>query len=240
MTTSILIIILGIISSATLVLSALSVHKRRLLIFGILTGSIVGIEYWLAGSVVALGTLTIGLAWNILTLASEKYTKLAHWGFVILFISLQIFSFSLLSKWSEMSLISFIPLLGGVGGIIAIHFKKVTYIKATLIFLGLLWLIYEFHSAIYSQMIGESLNLIANIAAFVTLNRAAKRGIPESQVEDLDERFISTITKSIPISTLTGSIHLPNGNKVKMVAGAHPASVGYTRLLAEHKNALKR
>lgn len=57
---------------------------------------------------------------------------------------------------------------------------------------------YEFHSKIYGQMIGESLNLIANAVALTTLLVAAKRGIPEAEIEDVDTHIIEVITTSIP------------------------------------------
>lgn len=83
---------------------------------------------------------------------------------------------------------------------------------------------------LYGQMIGESLTLVANTVALITLIVAARKGIPQRDVEDLDERLLETITQSIPI--LTGSIRIP---KNKAVRGAHPTSVGYARILEEQE-----
>lgn len=230
MTTSTIIILLGIVSSTTLVLSALSVHKKRILSLSLVTGSVVGVQYGLAGSWVGLATLTIGLGWTILMLLSERFPALRHWGFIPAFSLLHLSAFIILSNWSTVEPVNFIPLVGGILGLIALYFRKVIYIKSTLIFLGLIWLVYEQHMTLYGQMIGEGLTLVANTAALITLIIAAKKGIPQRDVEDLDEKFLDTITQSIPV--LTGSIRIP---KNKAVRGAHPTSVGYARILEEQE-----
>lgn len=232
MSTSTLVILLGIASSITLIISALSVHKKRLLMFGIATGSIVAIEYGIAGSWVGLASLSIGLVWTILMLFAIKKPFLGHWGFAALFIAIQAGAFTLLSDWGHMTALSFIPLIGGIGGIIAIFFKEMIYTKSLLIALGAMWLVYEFHFAMYSQMVGESLNFISNIVALTTLLVALRQGIPESMVKDVDTRVIETITTSIP--TITASIHLPKKSKRSgPVKGAHPTSVEYARFVED-------
>ena len=215
MTSSILVLFLGLISSATLIIAALSVHRPRLLVFSIITNVILVIQYELVGSIAALAVCAIGLIRMSMVLGSLKKPWLNHWAFIPVFLAIHATSFYLLNDWSvENSWINFIPIAGGMLSTVAFFFKKVIVIKATLILIGVLWIIYEFNVGIYGQMIGESLNLLANVFAFVTLYRAQRAGIPEEDIEDVDTHIIDTITSGIPIikqeveRTVTGTIRI--------------------------------
>jgi hypothetical protein len=133
--------------------------------------------------------------------------------------------------------VNMIPLIGGWGAVIAIFFTDMIKTKSLLIALGTMWIIYEFSSGLYGQMIGESLNLVANITALTTLIVARYRGIPESELEDIDTHIIDVITTSIP--TITQAIHLPSQHP-EPVRGAHPNSVHYARYVEQHENQRNR
>jgi hypothetical protein len=229
MTTDHLVILLGIASSITLIISALSVHRKRLLMFGIATGSLVAIQYGLVGSWVALMTLSIGLVWTVMMLLSAKHAWLKNPLLIPLFMVFHVTSFAALSNWDAMTWVNFIPLIGGWGSLIALFMTDMIKTKSALILLGGMWLAYEYSSGLYGQMVGESLNLVANTVALSALITARRRGIPEDQMEDLDTQLIGTITTSIP--TITQAIHLPT----PPVPGAHPSSVQYARYVEKHR-----
>lgn len=220
MTTETLVLLLGIISSTTLIISALSIHRRRLLLFAIATTVIVGTQYGLVGSEIGLAACVLGLARNLLVVGSLKYPWLNHWSFIPIFVLLHLASFMVFTDWNDLSWISFIPLVGGWLGVIAVYFTSVLYTKAIFICVGAMWMIYEFDMALYGQMIGEGLTLVANTFAFFALLNAARRGVPQEQIEDLDTHLIETITTSIPIiranveSTLTNTIRIIHHDKV--------------------------
>jgi len=232
----ILVMLLGIASSTTLIISALSVHRPRLLAFGITTSVIVAVQYALVNSWVALGTLGVGLAWTTLTLLSLKYKWLQHKLFIPLFMSFHVIAFISLSEWGNMSWVNYIPLIGGLGGVIAISFKEVMYTKGFLLGLGSLWFIYQMNVGLYGQMVGEGLTFIANGVALVTLIKAHRLGIRSEDVPDIDTHFLDVITSTISIPTVTSSFTLPNGVKVpKPVKGAHSQSVEYARRVADYE-----
>lgn len=238
--TQIIVLLLGITSSVTLIISALSVHKQRLLIFGIITGVIVSFQYGLVGAYAGLVVQAIGIIRTLMVVGSVKRPWMNHIAFVPAFIILHTIAWSLVTDWSAFSWVNVIPLLGGWGGTIAVYFKEVINIKALLILLGAMWLFYEFNNQMYSQMIGEGLNLIANSVAFVTLFIALKKGIPEEAIEDLDTQLIETITSSIPVirdnveKALTGSIRVASEHP-RAVRGSHKESVMYARRLEEQE-----
>lgn len=233
MSPTILVIILGVVSSATLILSALSVHRRRLLMFGIATSVNVAVQYTLVGSWTALGTLLVGLSWSIFTIISLKYETLQNKIFIPLFCSLHLLVFTYIFDWNtEHNITDYIPVVAGMLGVIAISFSKVLYTKAILLFVGTIWVVYQGTVGLYGQMVGETLTFAANLVAFITLVRAAQAGINQEEVNDIDTQIIDVITHNIEV--VTGSITLPTGQRVpKPVRGYHPASVHYARRVEE-------
>ena len=212
MTTDTLVLLLGIFSSLTLIISALSVRRKRLLLFGIATNVILAAQYELVGSRVGFAICIVGLVRMVMVLISLRFPHFNHWGFVPVFLALHLTAFVTFNSWSDTTWVDFIPLVGGWAGVVAFYFSKVIYTKAILTVVGGLWLIYEFNMAMYGQLVGESLTMVANAIAFFTLLSAVRRGIPEEQIEDIDTQIIETITSSIPIiresveTTITNSI----------------------------------
>jgi hypothetical protein len=242
-TTQFIVLLLGIAASITLVISALSVHRYRLLIFSVATGIIVSLQYGLVGAYAGLAVTSIGVLRTLMVVGSFKRPWLNHWSFIPVFLILHTIAFCMVTDWSHATWVSFIPLIGGWGGTIVVYFENVVIMKSILIGLGLMWLMYEFNNAMYSQMVGESLNLVSNCVALAILVIAHRRGIPDSEIEDIDTQMIEVITTSIPIihdqleKAFTGSINVihPDAHykHPKAVRGAHGASVGYARLLEE-------
>lgn len=236
------VILLGVLSSGTLIVSALSVHRLRLLIFSAVTGALVAVQYGLVGAWTGLLTVAVGLTWTALVAASYRYPKVAHPALLPIFALAHVLIFAKLTDFAAFSTVALVPLVGGLLGLAAVMFKEIIYTKAIFIVCGVGWLGYEFSHAVYGQMVGESLNLIGNAVALCALIAAKAKGIHRSDMENLDTQLLEAIT---------GVIHLPQpyrgvvdasrypahtqGGRKKPVRGAHPQSVGYARLGAEYE-----
>lgn len=239
MSSDTIVLILGILSSITLIISALSVHRYRLLVFSVATGVIVAAQYGIVGAYAGLIITLIGTFRTLLAVLGERFKWLEHWLMVPVFIALHTAAFFLVSDLSAATWVTFIPLIGGWGSTIVMTLKNVIHMKAMFIGLGSMWLVYELSNSMFTQMVGESLNLIANIAALTTLLIACRKGIPESDVEDIDTHIINVITTGIHlppqkdvVTVKTKSI--PTLNRTKIVSGAHPNSVAYGKLVGEY------
>jgi hypothetical protein len=239
MSSDIIVLILGILSSITLVTSALSVHRHRLLVFSVATGVIVALQYGIVGAYAGLIITLIGTFRTLLAVLGEKFHWLEHWLMIPVFLALHTTAFFLVSDLSNSTLITFIPLIGGWGSTIVMTLKNVIHMKVMFIVLGGMWLAYELSNMMYSQMVGESLNLIANIAALTTLLIARCKGIPESELEDVDTQIINVITTGIHLPQHKNVVNvktkpIPTLNNTKIVSGAHPNSVAYGKLIGEY------
>jgi hypothetical protein len=158
----------------------------------------------MTGAVMGMTICAIGIARNGLLLAGTKYQILNHWGFLVGFLAASITAFSLLNDWSQPSIWNTLPLLGAITGTVAMFLPKVEHTKIGLIITSSLWLVYEYHAAVYGQMLGETLMILGNSVALFVLVKARRQGIPESEVETVEEQLERAITTSIPV--ITGKI----------------------------------
>ena len=195
------LIALGILSSLTLLISALSVHRLRLLIFATATGCLVAAQYALTGAWPGRAAVTVGLTWTVMAALAYRYPLLGHGGWIPVVLGAHAITFLLVTDWAgSITAITFVPLLGGLLGTLAIYTRELIYTKGMLVVAGGGWLAYEQVHAVYGQMVGEGLNLVANVVAMCALIVARQRGIPRAAMQNLDTQLIETIT---------GAIHLP-------------------------------
>ena len=239
---NITIILLGIFSSTTLLISALSVHRLRLLTFSAITGALVAIQYGLVGAWTGLLTVAVGVTWTALVALSYRYPKLAHPALLPFFALGHVLIFANFTDFQTFNAVALVPLLGGLLGLLAVMFKEIIFTKAIFIICGAGWLGYEFANAVYGQMVGESLNLVGNAVALCALIAAKAKGIHRTDMENIDAQLIEALTGAIHLpqpyrGTLDSSRypqHTQNGRK-KPIHGAHATtSVGYVRLSAEY------
>jgi hypothetical protein len=158
----------------------------------------------MTGAVIGMTICAIGIARNGLLLAGTKYKILNHWGFLVGFLTLSVTAFTLLNDWSQPSIWNTLPLLGAITGTISVFITKVEYTKIGLILTSAIWLVYEYHSAVYGQMLGETLMILGNSVALFVLVKARRQGIPEDEIETVEEQLERAITTSIPV--ITGKI----------------------------------
>jgi hypothetical protein len=236
------VILLGVLSSALMVISALSVHRLRLLCFSLGAGALVAIEYLLVGAWTGLAAVLVGMTWTGLLALAYRYPRAAHPALIPVVIGAHTLMFALLTNFAAFQPVLLVPLVGGVLGTLAVYTRELIYTKALLIGIGVMWLGYEFNSGIYGQMLGESLNLVANTVALCALVGARMRGIPRSAMQDLDTQLIETITGAITLPRPYRGVEnrypaASLGGWKKPVRGAHPNSVGYARMGAEYERA---
>lgn len=214
MTLQIIILTLGVFASVSLIASALSTTKTRLLIFALISAIILVVQFALTGdALLGMVAVLIGVTRISLVLLSTKIPWLNHWIFIPIFIGLHITAFTYLNDWSHIEIYNFIPVIGGIASTLSYYFKNLIYTKSFLILAGLLWINYEFAVGSYGQLIGETFVIFANSYTLYLLIKAQRTGVP---VEEPITEIIHTITTNIPviqnkvITTLTGSITVIN------------------------------
>lgn len=180
-----LVFILGISSSASVLFSSFSLHKKRMLIFILLSWLLGAFQYALLGIPAVFVICIIGTIRTGMVLASLKHSWLNHWIFILVFMIIHTVSFALLNNWGSLTWVSFLPLFASYGSILAVFFKNLIFTKAIFVFLEAMWVCYEISAGLYGQAIGESIDLLINLWAFITLVQAARHGIPLTEVKEV-------------------------------------------------------
>lgn len=205
-----LVLVLGVISSISLITSALSTDRKKMVLFGMVTGALCAVQYGLTGSTLALIISCVGLVRSLLVLAALKNPKLNSWPVLAVVLAANTAAFLFSTNWSSFTLIQVLPLVGAYLGTIAIFFTRMAITKALMISCGLVWIVYEFSVGLYTQMIGETFTLCANVFALTMVLKAEKAGASKEALQDIDAQVIGAITGSIPVvkvkEALTGSI----------------------------------
>ena len=209
-----IILILGVFSSVTLIISALSTGRKRMLIFGLATSVLCLIQFALNQSTLALIIGLIGLVRTGFALLSLKYPIMNTWPFLVMFLGAHTTAFIFTTNWDMFIVMEALPVLGAYLGTLAVFFKRMAVTKSLMIACGAVWLCFQFYSGFYTQMVGEIFTLGANIFALTMILRAEKSGMKDEEFEALDEQVLDALTGSIPVvkikEALTGSIPVIN------------------------------
>lgn len=208
----VLILVLGVFSSATLIISAISTERKRMLLFGMATGVLCLIQFTLNQSLLPMIIGCIGLVRSSVALGALRFPVLNTWPFLATFLAAHTAAFVLTTNWDSFVFVEALPVLGAYLGTIAVFFKRMALTKMFFMMSGAVWLVYQFSAGFYTQMIGETFTLIANGFALSMILKAEDEGIKEEDFAQIDAHVIDTLTGSIPAikEALTGSIPVVN------------------------------
>ena len=78
-----------------------------------------------------------------------------------------------------------LALAGTVIGTLAMWFDNPINLKATMLFMGFIWLAYQISAGAYGQLPGEFVFIAGIIVSLTMLVKAQNKGIPLSEVEEL-------------------------------------------------------
>ena len=193
----IIVLVVGIASSACVLISSFSLHKKRMLIFILLSWFLGAVQYALIGIPAVLVICIIGTVRSAMVLGSYKYSWLNHWVLIPVFIVIHTISFFILSTWATLTWISFLPLIASYGSILAVFFKNLIYTKLIFVLVGGMWTAYEISAGLYGQAVGEGIDLLINLWAFLTLVQAARKGIPLDEVKEVPTRIREAVSRAM-------------------------------------------
>lgn len=119
----------------------------------------------------------------------------------MVFLAIYSTSFALSADFGTMAAYEWLPLVGSFLGTIAIFITKMSVTKTLAITSAMAWSGYYAFSGLNTQLIGEFFTVAANIVALTMLMIAARKGIPEYAIRDIDDRLAEALTGSIHVVT---------------------------------------
>lgn len=226
MASTTIVLILGVIASITLIISALSVHRLRLLTFSIVTTSLVAIQLLITHSAIATVLIcAIGIVrTGVLILAEVKYPILNHWFSLVIYMTLYSSAFVFSTDFSTAEWYQWFPFVGSVVGTIAIFITNMAVTKTMAMSAGAFWTTYYIFNGMTTQLIGEIFTIGANAIALAMIIRARRSGIPEDQIKDIDDRLVDALTGGIDV--ITGTIKTHTQSNPVINTNTKPISIG--------------
>lgn len=200
----------GVLSSAMVVISALSINRMRLLVFALL-GSVLAVIQFLfmpleeskAGLVLCALAVLRGIYW----IAAEKFTRLNHWLAPTVFIVSSILLWGAVVGKEEWDSMALIPLIGMVFSLMAFYFQNMVILKMFFAATSGAWIIYEFLTGAYGAMVGEAFTIVSNLLAIAIIMRSTKNDKEPKEIETIIKDAVTTsipvITQSIPVLNTT-------------------------------------
>jgi hypothetical protein len=167
------VLAIGLASTIMQILFSLSVDRLRLLLFSLGASLMFMTQYALLGQWIGFYSSIAGSAYTLMLALAYRYPILQHRGFTIFFSAWYLVVFLAFVQWHHLQLHEMIPLVAGVANLWTLRAKNMLVIKAAMLAAGVLWLTFEYSNGMYTQMLGESFELIGNAVTLLVLLKAS-------------------------------------------------------------------
>lgn len=179
-----LTLIVGLLASTCLVVSSLSLERRRILFLGMVINALNALQYLLLDQPGALAMVGLGFIMSATAFASLKWEQLGTTkilvGFLIAYPTLFFASGTVVS-----SLVDVLPLLGMMLATGAFFMRNILVVKSMFLTVGMIWLTFQFFSGAYGGIPGEIITMTGNLVSIAMLVTAYRHGRSLDDVEDL-------------------------------------------------------
>lgn len=189
-----LVITLGLITSALLIACSLTLKRKNIFLIGLGINIFTGLQYFALGQAGTIPLIAINFLLGLVALTSLKYPAFgSKIVMAVFFAAYPVVFFAVGNTVS--SIIDALPLLGSAFSISAMFLKNTMHIKIAFVGTGLSWLFFEGSVGAYGQMVGEVLTLMGNISSIALLAAASKNGIAHADVPELNIRLMNWLSR---------------------------------------------
>ena len=189
-----LVITLGLITSALLIACSLTLKRKNIFLIGLGINVFTGFQYFALGQMGTIPLIAINFLLGMVALTSLRYPAFGSKVIMAAFFAAYPVVFFAVGN-TVSSVVDALPLLGSAFSISAMFLKNTMHIKIAFVGTGLSWLFFEGSVGAYGQMVGEVLTLMGNISSIVLLAFASKKGINHADVPELNVRLMNWISR---------------------------------------------
>lgn len=196
---TIILLILGVLSSASLILSSLSTNKKHVILLGLLASLFYLPQYLMVGSTTSFVYMIIGMIRSTTVYLSMSKPILQHWLAPVTFIVAYLTAFYLLTDFAHTTFTTWLPLIAVITATIGIFMNDILVMKSILLTSSLSWIIFETANHMYTAAIGESLSFVSTIIAMTIIVKERAKGISDENITNPSTEILHTLTGAIPI-----------------------------------------
>jgi hypothetical protein len=178
------VLILGVLASVCVVITAFALSRRIILWSMLVTSVLTGTQFILLNQTATTYLIGVSFVYSILLMLEKKIPVVRTHGFTAFVLCFQIVGYVIVNQGLSLDW-SLLALAGTIIGTLAMWLQNPIKLKATMLFMGVIWTSYQIAAGAYGQLPGEAVFLTGIIVSLVMLTRARKRGIPLDEVEEL-------------------------------------------------------
>ena len=188
-----LVITLGLITSALLIACSLTLKRKNIFLIGLGINVFTGLQYFALGQLGTIPLIAINFLLGLVALTSLKFPAFGSKVVMAAFFAAYPIVFFAVGN-TVSSIVDLLPLLGSAFSISAMFLKNTMHIKMAFVGTGLSWLFFEASVGAYGQMVGEVLTLMGNLSSIALLALASKKGISHADVPELNIRLMNWLS----------------------------------------------
>lgn len=176
-------LILGAFASLFIIISAFSLNRKTILLSLLITNFLTGGQFIILGQTPTTFLIAVSALYTGALMMEKSLPFVRSNAFTIGVLAVQTVGYFAINgtrlEWSLLAL------AGTIVGSFAMWFKNPIHLKATMLFMGFIWLAYQLVSGAYGQIPGELVFLAGITASLVLLTKAHRKGIPLETVEEI-------------------------------------------------------
>lgn len=174
---------LGALASLFIIISAFSLNRKTILLSLLITNFLTGAQFVILGETPTVFLIAVSALYTGALMMEKRIAFIRSNAFTIGILAVQTIGYFAINgtrlDWSLLAL------AGTIVGSFAMWFKNPIHLKATMLFMGFIWLAYQLVSGAYGQIPGELVFLAGIITSLVMLSNAKRQGLPLDTVEEL-------------------------------------------------------
>lgn len=191
---------LGALASLFIIVTAFSLSRKIILFSILITNVLTGTQFILLNQPATTFLIAVSIVYTAMLMLEKFLPFVTGKFFALSVLTVQTVGYFAVNGFTpDWSLLA---LAGTIVGSLAMWFHNPLRLKATMLFMGFIWLSYQIASGAYGQLPGEFVFLAGSSASLYFLMKAKRKGIPLETVEEIPVmiRRIVTVRKE-PVST---------------------------------------
>lgn len=182
-TTAVFPLALGALASLFIIVTAFSLSRKTILASMLITNVLTGTQFILLNQPATTFLIAVSLVYTAMLMLEKFLPFVAGKTFALTVLTVQTIGYFAVNGFTpDWSLLA---LAGTIVGSLAMWFRNPLHLKATMLFMGFIWLSYQIASGAYGQLPGEFVFLAGISASLYFLMKARRNGTPLEAVEEI-------------------------------------------------------
>lgn len=182
-TTAVLPLTLGALASLFIIVTAFSLSRKTILASMLITNVLTGTQFILLNQPATTFLITVSIVYTAMLMLEKLLPFVTGKAFALTVLTVQTIGYFAVNGFTpDWSLLA---LAGTIVGSLAMWFHNPLHLKATMLFMGFIWLSYQIAAGAYGQLPGEFVFLAGISASLYFLLKAHRNDLPLESVEEI-------------------------------------------------------